>query len=57
MSVGECSCNSQQHVKVVNVHLQLFYTARLGHRPTAETKSPVNRRETQPSFEPDNDVS
>ena len=58
MSVGKCSCNSQQRVKVANLHfLQLFYIARLCHRLAAETKSPVKCRETQPSFEPDNDVS
>ena len=39
--------------------VDFFYTARLCHKLTAETKSPVKQkhRETQPSFEPDNEIT
>ena len=47
----------RQRVKVANLHfLQLIFTARLCHKLTAETKSPIKSRETQSTFELDNDV-
>ena len=61
MGVGEQSYNSQtasEALKVANLHfLQLIFTARLCHRLTAETKSLVKSRETQSTFELDNDIS
>ena len=53
ISVGEYSCNSQTSVGSFSTLLVAF----LCHRLTVETKSLVKCRETQLSFEPDNDVS
>ena len=53
ISVGEYSCNSQTSVGSFSTLLVAFLCNRL----TVETKSLAKRRETQPSFEPDNDVS
>ena len=60
MSVGECSCNSQTTSEGSESTLlvaKAIFIACLCHRLTAETKSPVKCRETQPSFESNNDVS
>ena len=54
MSVGEYKCNFQTMSEGSESTLLV---ARLSHRLTAETKSQVKYRETQPSFEVDYDVS
>ena len=57
MSVGDYSCNSlitSEGSK--STLLTAFFIAYLCHRFTAETKSVVKCRETQPSFEADNVV-
>ena len=61
MSVGEYSCNSQTTSDDSEATLLVAFLSspfKLCHRLTctAETKSPVKRRESQPSFQSD-DVS
>ena len=58
MSVGKYSCNSlTTNEGSESTLLVAFFTARLRHRITAATKTPVKCRETQPFFEADNNAS
>ena len=55
MNVGEYSCDSRTTNE--GSFLVAFLHSHLCYRLTTETKSPVKCRETQSSFEVDNDIS